>query len=61
MNRVVKYSSVIASIIGIITVIIAGIKIASHNYDVVCEGIVVGICIVVLFISAVIKISRQSK
>ncbi len=61
MNKVVNYSSVVASIIGIMAVIIAGIKLASNNYDIVCEGIIIGICFVVLFISAVIKISKQSK
>ena len=62
MNKVVKYGSVVASIIGIIAVVIAGIKLASNNYDIVCEGIIIGICFVVLFISAVIKIaSKQSK
>ena len=61
MNKVVNYSSIVASIIGIIGVIIAGIKLGSNNYDIVCEGIMIGICFVVLFISAVIKISKQSK
>ena len=61
MNKVVNYSSVVASIIGIIGVIIAGIKLGSNNYDIVCEGIIIGICFVVLFICAVIKISKQSK
>lgn len=61
MNKVVNYSSIVASIIGIIGVIIAGIKLGSNNYDIVCEGIIIGICLVVLFISAVIKISKQSK
>lgn len=61
MNKVVNYSSVVASIIGIIAVTIAGIKLVRNNYDIVCEGIIIGICFVVLFISAVIKISKQSK
>ena len=34
MNKVVNYSSVVASIIGIIAVVIADIKIARNNYDI---------------------------
>lgn len=61
MNKVVKYSSVVASIIGIIAVVIVGIKLSSNNYDIACESIIIGICLVALFISAVIKASKQSK
>ncbi len=61
MRKVLNYVSVVASIIGIIAVIIVGIKLAGNNYDIVLEGIIIGICLVVLFISAIVKISKHHK
>ena len=59
MNKAVKYGSVIAAIIGLIAVVVVGIKAASNNYDIVCDCIIIGICIVALFISAVYRVSKQ--
>ena len=61
MRKVINYGSVAASVIGIIAVILAGIKLSGHHYNVACEGIITGICLVVLFISAVMRIAKQDK
>ncbi len=61
MRKVINYGSVAASVIGIIAVILAGIKLSGNHYNVVCEGIIAGICLVVLFISAVMRIAKQDK
>lgn len=42
MNKITRYVSMIASAAGILTVMIAGTKLADHNYDVLPEGIVIG-------------------
>ena len=59
MNKVIKYSCVIASVAGLAFVIAAGIKIADDNYDVINEGIAAGVCLAVLFIASVYKAAKQ--
>ncbi len=61
MNKAVQYASVIASAGALIAVIIAGIKLTDNNYDIVYEGIIMGICLAVLFITAVYRIYKMSK
>jgi hypothetical protein len=61
MIRIINYSSIAASIIGIIAVISAGIKLSCYNYDMVCESIIIGICLMIMFIRAVTMLSKQSE
>ena len=61
MLKAMNYSSIVASIIGILAVITIGIKLSDNNYDIEYEGIIIGTCIIVMFISAVVKISKKSE
>ncbi len=61
MGKILNYCSAAAAVIGIIALIVAGLKIAGNHYDIVCQGIIIGICFVVLLISAVYKIVKQNK
>lgn len=61
MKKLCLYGSVIASVIGLITVAMAGLKLANNNYDVVSEGIVIGICLAVLLTIAVYRIVQHNE
>lgn len=59
MNKAVTIVTILASIAGLITLISAGLKIVGNNYDVVCEGVIIGVCLIVLFVSAIYRASKQ--
>ena len=61
MKNVMKYISVIASVVAIITVIITGFKLADRNYEVATEGLIIGISLVVLFACAIYNLSRNKE
>ena len=49
MRRVITYARIIASIGALIALIIAGGKLADHNYNIIVECWVMGACLVTLF------------
>ena len=59
MKNAIKYASLIASAIAIITVVVLGIKIANNNYNVLTEAWIVGICLAALFACAVYNIAKK--
>ena len=61
MKNVINYTSLIVSVVAIIMFIVLGIKIAHNNYNVIAEALVVGICLVGLFVCAVYNIAKKRK
>ena len=59
MRRVITYARIIASIGALIALIIAGGKLANHNYNIIVECWVMGACLVTLFSIAIYNLSKQ--
>ena len=53
MRRVITYARIIASIGALVALIIAGGKLADHNYSIIVECWVLGACLVILFSIAI--------
>ena len=53
MRRVITYARIIASIGVLVALIIAGGKLADHNYSIIVECWVLGACLVILFSIAI--------
>ena len=53
MRRVITYARIIASIGALVALIIAGGKLADHNYNIIVEGWIMLACLVTLFSIAI--------
>ena len=53
MRRVITYARIIDSIGALVALIIAGGKLADHNYSIIVECWVLGACLVILFSIAI--------
>ena len=51
MDKVVRYSSLVSTIINALAIIAASIKIMDSNYDIIPEAVISGICIIILCIN----------
>lgn len=61
MRRIIAYARYIASVGGLVALIIAGGKLADHNYSIIVEGYAMLACLSVLFIITVYNLSKQQK
>lgn len=59
MRRVITYARIIASIGALVALIIAGGKLADHNYNVIVEGWIMLACLATLFSIAIYNLSKQ--
>ena len=58
MRRVITYARIIASIGALVALIIAGGKLADHNYSIIVECWVLGACLVILFSIAIYNLCK---
>ena len=61
MYGILKYISVVVTLINALSIITASIKIMDSNYDIIPEAIISGICIFILIINLFIKIAEQKE
>ena len=59
MRRVITYARFAASVGSLVALIIAGGKLADHNYNIIVESWVMGACLVTLFSIAIYNLSKQ--
>ena len=59
MRRVITYARFAASVGALVALIIAGGKLADHNYNISVESWVMGACLVTLFSIAIYNLSKQ--
>ncbi len=59
MRRVITYARFAASVGALVALIIAGGKLADHNYNIIVESWVMGACLVTLFSIAIYNLSKQ--
>lgn len=59
MKEAVSYIRLAVSITSLVALIIAGGKLAGHDYDIVREGWVMLFCLSVLFMTTVYNLSKQ--
>ena len=59
MRRVITYARFAASVGALVALIIAGGKLADHNYNIIVESWVMGSCLVTLFSIAIYNLSKQ--
>ena len=59
MRRVITYARFAASVGALVALIIAGGKLADHNYNIIVESWVMGACLVTLFSIAIYSLSKQ--
>ncbi len=61
MRRVITYARFAASVGALVAFIIAGGKLADHNYNIIVESCIMGACLVTLFGIAVYNLSKQKR
>lgn len=61
MKKVVLAASLVSSLIAIMAVIICGIKISNHSYDITIWGWIIAICLVILLICAIYNLVTSRK
>lgn len=61
MENAVKYISLTASVIAVISVITIGLKVSDNDYDIISECRIAGICLMILFICAVCNTIQTEK
>lgn len=59
MRRVITFARFAASVGALVALIIAGGKLADHNYNIIVESWVMGACLVTLFSIAIYNLSKQ--
>ncbi len=61
MRKAVTYIQLAISVTALVLLLIAGGKLADHNYNIVVEGRAMLVCLSVLFIIAIYNLSKQQK
>ena len=59
MDKVVRYSSLVSTIINALAIIAASIKIMDSNYDIIPEAVISGICIIILCVNLYINVVER--
>ena len=59
MDKVVRYSSLVSTIINALAIITASIKIMDSNYDIIPEAVISGICIIILCVNLYINVVER--